>query len=98
MADPGALLPDPDWRPSRLTDVYTVDAIRQIMAWFDEMRRYEADAKSKAGSGLKRPGDLVLVEHLVTTPEWLAESTVTGGHADRFRCPSHNWSNTRLSW
>ena len=32
--------PDPDWRPSALTDVYTVGGIKRIMAWFEEMRRY----------------------------------------------------------
>ena len=45
---------DPDWRPSALTDVYTVGGIKRIMAWFEEMRRYEAAAVAKSGSGLTR--------------------------------------------
>ena len=73
-------------RPSRLTDVYTVDAIRQIMAWFDEMRRYEADARSKAGSGLKLPDDLVLDDEYVQPAArgrawYLIDHIRTGGAA-----------------
>ena len=57
--------PDPDWRPSVLTDVYTVGGIKRIMAWFEEMRRYEAAAVAKSGSGLTRPDDLVLGDEFV---------------------------------
>ena len=57
--------PDPDWRPSTLTDVYTVGGIKRIMAWLEEMRRYEAAVLAKSGSGLTRPGNLVLGDEYV---------------------------------
>ena len=65
VPEAGEFSPDPDWRPSVLTDVYTVGGIKRIMAWFEEMRRYEAAAVAKSGSGLTRPDDLVLDDEFV---------------------------------
>ena len=78
------LSPDPDWRPSALTDVYTVGGIKRIMAWFEEMRRYEAAAVAKSGSGLTRPDDLVLGDEYVQPeargrPWYLIDHIRTGG-------------------
>ena len=57
----------PGWRPSALTDVYTPDGVRQIIGWFERMRRYEENGIAKAGSGLRRPEDLVLGDDYVQT-------------------------------
>ena len=65
VPEAGESSPDPNWRPSTLTDVYTVDGIKRIMAWFAEMRCYEAAAVAKAGSGLNRPDDLILDDEYV---------------------------------
>ena len=68
--------PDPDWRPSTLTDACTVGGIKQIMAWFEEIRRYEAAAVgAKSGSGLTRPDDLILGDEYVQ-PEARGRPTV----------------------
>ena len=56
---------DPGWRPSALTNVYTPDGVRRIMGWFERMRRYEENGIAKAGSGLRRPEDLVLGDDYV---------------------------------
>jgi hypothetical protein len=56
---------DPGWRPSARTNVYTPDGVRQIMGWFKRMRRYEENGIAKAGSGLRRPEDLVLGDDYV---------------------------------
>ena len=86
VAEAGEFSPDPDWRPSALTDVYTVGGIKRIMVWFDVMRRYEAAAVAKAGPGLTRPDDLVLGEEYVQPaargrPWYLIDHIRTGGAA-----------------
>ena len=63
--DAGEGVADPSWRPSTLTDVYTPEAIRRIMAWFEEMRRYEENGRAKRGCGLRRPTDLILDDEFV---------------------------------
>ena len=64
-ADPMPPFADPDWRPTQLTDVYTIDCITELMAWFEDMQRYEAAATVKAGFGLTRLDDLVLDDEYV---------------------------------
>ena len=65
VGDAGEGVADPSWRPSTLTDVYTPEAIRRIMAWFEEMRRYEENGRAKRGCGLRRPTDLILDDEFV---------------------------------
>jgi hypothetical protein len=65
VPDAAASVADPAWRPKSLTEVYTPEAVRRIMRWFDDMRVYEANGISKGGSGLRRPDDLVLDDEYV---------------------------------
>ena len=65
VPDAAASVADPAWRPKSLTDVYTPEAVRRIMRWFDDMRVYEANGISKGGSGLRRPDDLILDDEYV---------------------------------
>ena len=76
----------PNWRPSRLTDVYTPEGVRLIMGWFKEMQAYEDNGKRKGGRGLRRPTDLILGDEYVQKdargrPWYLLDHVRSGGVA-----------------
>ena len=86
VADPRERSLDLVWRPAQLTDVYTIDGITEIMAWFGEMPRYEAAVTAKVGSGLTQPDDLVLDDEYVQPaargwPGYLIDHIRTGSAA-----------------
>ena len=39
--------------------------MREIMNWFAEMEKYEADGRARGGRGLQRPDDLILGDEFV---------------------------------
>ena len=65
VSDAASGVTNPDWRPKAITDVYTHEGVRKIMAWFEEMRVYEVKGVAKKGSGLRRPDDLILDDEYV---------------------------------
>ena len=65
VSDAASGVPNPDWRPKTITDVCTHKGVIKIMAWFEEMRVYELKGVAKKGSGLRRPGDLILDDEYV---------------------------------
>ena len=56
---------DPAWRPKNLTEVYTENAVEEIMDWYGLMAEYEAAGRLRRGKGLRRPPDLVLDDQSV---------------------------------
>ena len=56
---------DPAWRPKHLTEVYTEEAVEQIVDWYSLMAEDETAGRLRRGKGLRRPPDLVLDEQSV---------------------------------
>ena len=84
VPDVSATTDDPDWRPKSLLDVYTEAGVREIMNWFAEMEKYEADGRARGGRGLKRPDDLILDDEFVQPkargrPWYLLDHVRSGG-------------------